>query len=633
MIVTNLTALKSSREVVETFKGYNHNCRIGNGEFYDEKNMCSDNYPVLSTRPLRGTELVNRSDEEILAIHAKDELWTIIGDWLYHGNARFEGVELDPDALPKQMISVGAYIVIWPDMVYVNTGNYEDYGSLEAYFRIEAERGENGEYVYPKISFSLCDIEGNALKSAYGKTGTITYGNNTPDSPKDGQIFINTSEYNFAKQEGTLSASQYFENSSMWSAIDLYTKISYEGIGKYFDANDSIEISGFSGLFDDYVETVDNNENGIPFLPVLNATYEVIAREEDYIIIPATLPLNFSVQPKENTIIKLSRTVPKMDFVIESNNRLWGCRYGLANNGEFVNEIYASRLGNIKNWNCYQGLSTDSYTASVGTDGAFTGAINHLGYPLFFKENSLHKIYGSYPAQYQIQTTSCRGVQKGCEKSLTIVNEVLYYKSVSGVCAYDGSLPVDVASALGGVKYDSAVSGSLGNKLYICMHNDEGYVLFAYDTSKGIWHKEDSTEIKDFATISDTMYWIENGSDEMGDLQYVRYYGNQDIIQGESKFSWMVESGAIGLSLPDKKYISRFNVRLKPEIGTIVHFYARYDDAGAWEHLGTVTGTRLNSVMLPIRVRRCDSMQLRIEGIGGAKLYSITKTIEEGSDK
>jgi cell division protease FtsH len=33
------------------------------------------------------------------------------------------------------------------------------------------------------------------------------------------------------------------------------------------------------------------------------------------------------------------------------------------------------------------------------------------------------------------------------------LNEVLYYKSRTGVCAYDGSLPVEISSALGNVSY------------------------------------------------------------------------------------------------------------------------------------------------------------------------------------
>ena len=53
--------------------------------------------------------------------------------------------------------------------------------------------------------------------------------------------------------------------------------------------------------------------------------------------------------------------------------------------GKAVNEIYASKLGDFKNWNCYAGRSTDSYVATRGSDGPFTGAADYLGSPLFFR--------------------------------------------------------------------------------------------------------------------------------------------------------------------------------------------------------------------------------------------------------
>jgi len=49
-----LTELPTSREMIDVFKGYNHNLRIGGGEFYDMENLSSDNYPVLSPRSPRG---------------------------------------------------------------------------------------------------------------------------------------------------------------------------------------------------------------------------------------------------------------------------------------------------------------------------------------------------------------------------------------------------------------------------------------------------------------------------------------------------------------------------------------------------------------------------------------------------
>lgn len=80
------------------------------------------------------------------------------------------------------------------------------------------------------------------------------------------------------------------------------------------------------------------------------------------------------------------------------------------------------------------------------------------------------------------------------------------------------------------------------------------------------------------------------------------------------------------------KYISRLTVRMSLEVGTKVNFYAQYNSAGDWEPLGTVTGTNLRSFSLPVRPKRCDHMRLRIEGVGDAKVYSITKVIEQGSD-
>ena len=49
-----LYAPAASRETVEVFGGYNHNLRIGAGEFYDMENMTGDRYPVLSPRDKRG---------------------------------------------------------------------------------------------------------------------------------------------------------------------------------------------------------------------------------------------------------------------------------------------------------------------------------------------------------------------------------------------------------------------------------------------------------------------------------------------------------------------------------------------------------------------------------------------------
>ena len=48
--------------------------------------------------------------------------------------------------------------------------------------------------------------------------------------------------------------------------------------------------------------------------------------------------------------------------------------------------------------------------------------------------------------------------------------------------------------------------------------------------------------------------------------------------------------------------------------------------------LGQVYGTELRSFSLPVRPRRCDQLRLKLQGTGMCKLYSITKTLEKGSE-
>ena len=80
--------------------------------------------------------------------------------------------------------------------------------------------------------------------------------------------------------------------------------------------------------------------------------------------------------------LSVSRTVPDLLFVCENENRLWGCD---------KTTINASKLGDIFNWNVYDGLATDSYSVDTGSAGSFTACISYLGYPIFFKEDHIYK--------------------------------------------------------------------------------------------------------------------------------------------------------------------------------------------------------------------------------------------------
>lgn len=591
MKLPGLTELATSRDIVDVFGGYNHNLRIGGGEFYDMKNLTSSYHPVLSPRSKRGTYVKGINPQGMIA---KDSLCYVDGTEFVMNEHRIDmGLSTKEEDCPKTLVSMGAYVIILPDKKYINTLDLADNGNIEASFTTTAD-----------VSFSLCKLDG-------GEYANVKMGATEPEAPSNMELWLDTSSTPHALK-------QYSKTSEMWVQIPTtYIKISSPGIGAAFKQYDGVTISGIKR----------ENLNDLNANMVL---WDVYHNEEDngagdYIVVIGILD-EVVTQTLEEGAITIERKMPIMDFVIESENRLWGCHYGVANNGEVVNEIYCCKLGDFKNWNCFMGLSTDSYVASVGSDGVFTGAITHLGYPLFFKETCLHKVFGNYPANYQIQTTACRGVQKGSEKSLAIVNEVLFYKGRNGVCAYDGSLPAEMSTVLGEVSYSDAVAAGYSYKYYISMKDASGeYSLFVYDSMKGMWHKEDNLAVKEFCACRNELYFIPKNGTEIKTIN-----GSGEVDADPIK--WMAETGVIGTSMPDKKYVSRLNVRMALDIGTRVYFYIQYDSNGAWEHLNTMTGTSLRSFSFPIKPKRCDHFRLRIEGEGNAKVYSITKTLEEGSD-
>lgn len=571
--------IAQSREFIDTFRGYNHNLRISDGEFYDMSNLTSDYFPLLSPREPRGVYVTPESSSGCNGIIAKDDFCYVDGESIFVGETE---IDLALEDSYKSLISMGAYIIILPDKKYVNTQDLTDYGDIEAEFTTSGT-----------VTFTLCKITGDPY--------TVTYTQDSePKNPQNEQYWIDTSQTPH-------SLKQYSSSSGMWVSIaTTYVKIEATGIGAQFKAYDSVTISGVKSE-----ELSDLNNNML-----------IYDCGDDYIIVVGIL----DEVTTQTTPITLKRSMPVMDFVIESGNRLWGCRFGSADDGSMVNEIYASKLGDFRNWSCYQGISTDSYRASVGTDGAFTGAVSHMGYPIFFKEGCMHKVYGNMPSNYQIQTTACRGVQKGSDRSLAIVNEVLYYKSRFGICAYDGSLPAEVSSALGEVAYFDAVSGAHGNKYYISMSDSDGvYHLFVYDTTRAMWHREDNTRVRCFASYKNDLYYIDGGS---GKIKTVFGSGTAD----ETRVKWSCETGLLGLSSPDRKYISRINIRISLDTTSSAFFYIQYDSSGSWQHIASLRGSKTRSLSVAIRPRRCDHFRIRIEGEGDMKIYSITKTMSEGSD-
>ena len=404
-----LKSIPTSRKMIDTFLGYDHNIRVGEGAFYDMRNLTSDHFPVLSPRKKRGFYVKPASPQGMIS---KEELCYVDGADFVMGNTRIAmGLSTAAEDNPKRLISMGAYVIIMPDKKYINTKNTEDKGDIESSFVSDG-----------LVTFQLSTITGESYSG-------VSIGPAAPGEPENLDYWIDTSVAPHVLK-------QYSAISGMWITIaTTYIKITATGIGKGFQQYDGVTISGVA------------DEK----LKDLNASMVIWDKGDDYIVVVGIL----DQVTTQTAPITVERRMPLMDHMTESGNRLWGCRYGTSLNGETVNEIYASKLGDFRNWSCFMGLSTDSYAASCGTDGPFTGAVTHQGYPIFWKEGYFHLAYGNFPSNFQIQETACRGVQEGCHASLAVVNETLFYKSRTGICAFDGSLPQEVSYALGREAYST----------------------------------------------------------------------------------------------------------------------------------------------------------------------------------
>ncbi len=505
-----------------------------------------------------------------------------------------------------RFVEMGANLVIFPEKVVVNTLKKNADGQLNDIQTLEFANVLKGDYAY-----RLCDVNGNKYTSGF-------VGNNEPTT-SNGKAWIDTSE-----EPPILKV--YSEQTAQWVKTQPYCEI-------YTQADSDKNLISDVWQVGDAIEFEFGAEGGGEMMrPQKEQKYFVVSaigENEDgkrYIRIPLALTAFTEVTAGlETDTITLKRTMPEMDFVIENENRLWGCKYGLVD-GEMINEIFACKLGDPKNWHHFTNTAIDSYYVSMGADGAFTGAVSYGGNPVFFRENRMHRIYGNYPANYSLKTYDCHGVEAGSDKSLTVMNDVLFYKSPVGIMAFTGATPVIISDCFGNEKYKNAVACSLGNKMLFSMTDSKNQKsLFVFDDVTKLWHKEDNLAVKDFAVYGGEIYALTN-DDSLISMHGV--YGT-----AEDDFEWFLESGKIGFMTPFRKRISKVTLRLLMELDARASISIQYDSSGHFEHISTLKPAgKVRSIAVPIMPRRCDHFALKIEGRGALKILSVTKYTEEGSD-
>lgn len=319
----------------------------------------------------------------------------------------------------------------------------------------------------------------------------------------------------------------------------------------------------------------------------------------------------------------VKREIPDIHHVIEWNNRLWGA-------SDNDNTIYACKLGDPKNWKYYQGTSLDSYYAQQGTDENWTGSATYSSHLIFFKQNSMTRIYGTSPSSFQISNTVCYGVEQGSSKSVVVINDKVFYKSTIGIMAYEGGTPYSITEKLN-MKFRNVVGGTEGIKYYASLQKeDDTYELLVLDIDKAVWHKEDEIRFRDCCTLDGRLYFISDkayGSFE-ADKMYV--INPEEASEKMYDRDWMAVFGPFDEYVENQKIYSKMSLRFIAQPRTRVNVYIKMDD-GDWEIIRKFEYTKTGGEDVPIIPRRCDRFSIKVSGKGDCEIKSLTRRFRRGS--
>ncbi len=653
---------RRQRRKLPGFTGLDRTAEAAGGALSDSRGVSFDAYPCLSTR--RGC-VPTRKAQGAGSIFAWGELCTVEGTTLYYGGRAVGTVTPGK----KQFAVVNTKLCVFPDKKYLDltTREFGDLGAmvinrheLEAVFTENSltlqpdtllgetsffnrnvrpnlnasdHRTDRGTYYYVKVYDRVAWDEDtgtwtkegereiwmmdDAMKHQVGKYVILA------EPTFEGGMYLNTKDVQETRTanggnniENTLEVLKDYEPDSKSGLYGIITNVKVERSDYLYygecyvdDVTITVELHnagagnrGFAGRFFPgdrvYVSCCANWDNN-----TLEKRPLIVKSVSDY-------TLTFRLSEGATAVffpgtdtgpVMVERRVPDLDFICEGDNRLFG-----VSNSE--GRIYASALGDPRNFDTWEGLPSDSWRQDVGTAGDFTGCVAFAGSVLFWKEDCLHKLMGSRPSAYQLYTCHIDGLQAGSEGSMVILNDVLYYKGRNGVYAYSGSTPKLISAPLGDVAYDTAAAGGNGLVYRISMRRqDTGkWELLSYHTGEGVWLKEDERQALGFARVKGTLYMLSE------DTIYALDQAGDDA---GTPVRWEATLAATTEDVPERKCPSRLLMRLELAPGAWVEAQLSRD-GGPFERLWTGHDSSAPTAVIPIRPSRCDRFQVRLQGEG-----------------
>lgn len=318
-------------------------------------------------------------------------------------------------------------------------------------------------------------------------------------------------------------------------------------------------------------------------------------------------------------VVKISHAIPEMDFVFASDNRLWGAK---------GREIYASALGQGMVWRDYDTLTTSAWAASTKTGESITAACDFGGMPIFFTENSVYKIYGENPKEYQYVRADIVGVPKGEHKSIAMAAGYIFYLSRLGVYAWTGGIPQLISQKLGEDHITYAVGGSDGAVYYMSCRQGDRDNLYVFDPLSMAWMREDDLRAVQIVRRGQNLCAItKDGTAVMiGDV-----FGEDGEAEDDIRYGFETSDlNDSAVTLKEAK-----NIIMQYEIANGTADVCVSYDGEPWNYVYTLydtNGVRMTSV-IPLQSKRYRTMRIRVEGDGDFVLYYMVRDVKATTER
>ncbi|MGM9558152.1 MAG: hypothetical protein ACI3VP_07840 [Oscillospiraceae bacterium] len=561
------------------------------------QNISSESYPYLTVREQRGSYIPASS--KATQIYADNGAMLIVSPY----GITYNGIYITDTVSPEtaELVRFGDRVVLMPDKKVINL-KYR----LIGFYEQVADLPETAEL-----------YDGAAVRNMM--TGELHLyvwdGSNWVDNGKlvtDMDAVVVNEKAVF--MDGTLYDEKATANTIKLTNVSAYELTEVMG----FREGDAVTITGCTKLTSNNKTPVIRQIEGVDKNPMELGVY---LRFSDFCF---TMPENedgTTATEYTESSITISRQTPEMDIIFEHENRLWGAK---------GKEIFASKLGDPFNWNCFEGLSTDSYYLQTQDKGEITAGIS-FGYPRFFRQDSMTTVYGSMPSAFQTQRTELAGVKSGEKKSLERMGGLLFWLSADGIVIFDGSKTYLQEQVFGDWTISKVISKAGGRKLYMAADlgkhpladGERLKAVLCYDAESGLWTKENDPGIKSMTYMDGTVYALKSD----GIITMNGLCGKEAAEIGISSYA---EFGDFTDGDLNRKAVSRVQLRMELEEGAWVNILIGYDGE-EWTRIQSLEAGKKRSVYIPVIPRRSDHYRIRIEGVGKWTLYSMARELYIGS--